>query len=71
MRGFAISSGSACSSGANEPSHVLVALGLDPADAQGGIRISLGIENTREDVDSFLDVFPAVVARLRELSPLK
>jgi cysteine desulfurase len=71
MRGFAISSGSACSSGANEPSHVLVALGLDPADAQGGIRISLGIENTREDVDAFLDAFPAVVARLRELSPLK
>jgi cysteine desulfurase len=71
MRGFAISSGSACSSGANEPSHVLVALGLDPADAQGGIRISLGIENTREDVDAFLDAFPGVVARLRELSPLK
>ena len=71
MRGFAISSGSACSSGANEPSHVLVALGLDAADAQGGIRISLGIENTREDVAAFLDAFPGVVARLRELSPLK
>jgi cysteine desulfurase len=71
MRGFAISSGSACASGANEPSHVLLALGLDPADAQGGIRISLGIENTREDVDAFLEVFPAIVARLRELSPLR
>lgn len=71
MLGFAISSGSACSSGANEPSHVLVALGLDPATAQGGIRVSLGIANTAEEVDAFLEAFPQVVARLRELSPLK
>ena len=71
MLGFAISSGSACSSGANEPSHVLVALGLDPAIAQGGIRVSLGIANTAEEVDAFLEAFPQVVARLRELSPLK
>ena len=71
MLGFAISSGSACSSGANEPSHVLVALGLDPAIAQGGVRISLGIDNTAEEVDAFLEAFPQVVARLRELSPLK
>ena len=71
MLGFAISSGSACASGANEPSHVLVAMGLDPAVAQGGIRVSLGIVNTAEEVDAFLDVFPEVVARLRELSPLK
>ncbi len=69
--GFAISSGSACASGANEPSHVLVAMGLDPAVAQGGIRVSLGIVNTAEEVDAFLEVFPGVVARLRELSPLK
>jgi len=71
MRGYAISSGSACASGANEPSHVLLAMGLDPAFAQGGIRISLGIENTMEEVDAFLEAFPPVVARLRELSPLK
>jgi cysteine desulfurase len=70
MLGFAISSGSACASGANEPSHVLVAMGLDPAIAQGGIRVSLGIVNTAEDVDAFLEVFPHVVGRLRELSPL-
>jgi cysteine desulfurase len=71
MFGFAVSSGSACSSGKSEPSHVLLAMGLSPTDAQGGIRISLGIGTTEEDVRSFLEVFPKVVGRLRELSPLK
>jgi len=71
MLGFAISSGSACSSGANEPSYVLTAMGFDPGIAQGGIRISLGIANTDEEVDAFLEAFPQVVSRLRELSPLK
>ena len=71
MLGFAISSGSACSSGANEPSYILTAMGYDPGIAQGGIRISLGIANTDEEVDAFLETFPQVVARLRELSPLK
>jgi cysteine desulfurase len=70
MLGFAISSGSACASGASEPSHVLVAMGFDPAIAQGGIRVSLGIANTGEEVDAFLEAFPQVVERLRELSPL-
>jgi cysteine desulfurase len=71
MLGFAVSSGSACASGGTEASHVLVAMGLDPADAQGGVRISLGIENTRDEVDSFIEAFAEVVARLRRLSPLK
>jgi cysteine desulfurase len=71
MLGFAISSGSACASGASEPSHVLVAMGFDPAIAQGAIRISLGIANTAAEVDAFLEAFPQVVSRLRELSPLK
>jgi cysteine desulfurase len=71
MLGFAISSGSACASGANEPSYVITAMGYDPGIAQGGIRISLGIANTTEEVDAFLEAFPQVVARLRELSPLK
>lgn len=71
MRGFAISSGSACASGANEPSHVILAMGFDPASAQGAIRISLGAENTGGEVDAFLEAFPPVVRRLRELSPLK
>jgi cysteine desulfurase len=71
MLGFAVSSGSACATGSSEPSHVLEAMGLGPADAQGGLRISLGIVNTEDDVDGFLDVFPGIVNRLRELSPLK
>lgn len=69
--GIAISSGSACASGDIDPSHVLLAMGFDPADAQGGIRISLGIENTDEDIGAFLEIFPGVVERLRGLSPLK
>lgn len=71
MLGFAVSSGSACATGSSEPSHVLAAMGLSPADAQGGLRISLGIVNTDEDVEGFLEVFPIVVNRLRDLSPLK
>ena len=71
MLGFAVSSGSACASGGSEASHVLVAMGLDPADAQGGVRISLGIDNTGDEADSFIEAFAEVVARLRRLSPLK
>jgi cysteine desulfurase len=71
MLGFAISSGSACASGASEASYVLTAMGFDPGTAQGGIRVSLGIANTEDEVNAFLEEFPRVVARLRELSPLK
>jgi cysteine desulfurase len=71
MLGFAISSGSACASGASEPSYVITAMGFDPGVAQGGIRVSLGIANTDDDVDAFLEAFPPVVSRLRELSPIK
>jgi cysteine desulfurase len=71
MLGFALSSGSACATGDPEPSHVLKAMGLDPVEAQGALRISLGIRNTPEDVDAFLEIFPGVVQRLRELSPVK
>ncbi len=70
MLGFAVSSGSACASGGTEASHVLVSMGLDPADAQGGVRVSLGIDNTKEEIDSFVDAFAGVVDRLRKLSPL-
>jgi cysteine desulfurase len=70
MLGFAVSSGSACSSGKPEASHVLTAIGLDPADAQGGVRISLGIENTTLEVDAFIEELAVVVERLRKLSPL-
>ena len=69
MLGFAISSGSACASGGTEASHVLVSMGLDPSDAQGSVRISLGIENTKEEVDAFVEAFAGAVDRLRKLSP--
>ena len=71
MLGFALSSGSACASGDAEPSHVLRSMGIDPVDAQGALRISLGICNTQKDVDSFLEIFPGVVKRLRALSPIR
>ena len=65
-RGIAVSTGSACSaSHAGQPSHVLVAMGLDPVRARGSLRITLGRFNTEADVDRFLSVFPDVVAGLR------
>jgi len=69
--GFACSSGSACTSGSLEPSHVLLAMGIGPQLAQGSLRITLGRENAEEDVDRFLEVLPKVVERLRRMSPFK
>jgi cysteine desulfurase len=69
MQGIAASTGSACSTQALEPSHVLLALGLRHEQAHGSLRISLGRENTQEEVDRFLDVLPGVVSKLREISP--
>ena len=68
--GFAVSSVSACASGAEETSYVLRAMGLAPDVAQGAVRISLGAGNTEEEVDLFIEAFVSVVSRLRELSPL-
>jgi len=65
MEGVAVSAGSACTSGALGSSHVLAAMGLDKWVIKGAIRISLGRWNTREEVDSFLEILPAVVRRLR------
>jgi len=70
MKGIAVSSGSACTSGSLEPSHVLMAMGVDPAVAQGSIRFSLGKDNTDEDIDYVLEVLPEIVNRLRRISPL-
>ncbi len=70
MMGFAVSSGSACTSRALKASHVLLAMGLDHALAQGSIVFSLVEGNTREDIDRLLDVFPPIVERLRKMSPL-
>jgi cysteine desulfurase len=70
LKGVAVSTGAACSSGAIEPSHVLTAMGLTPEQARASLRFSLGKQNTAEDVDILLGVLPETVARLRELSPL-
>jgi len=70
LKGIAVSSGSAYTSGSLEPSHVLSAMGVEPAIAQGSIRFSLGKENTEEDIDYVLEVSPEIVARLRAMSPL-
>lgn len=70
LKGVAVSTGAACSSGAIEPSHVLMAMGLTPDQARGSIRFSLGKQNTSEDVDFLLERVVEVVSPLRELSPL-
>lgn len=68
--GVEVSTGSACASGLLEPSHVLKAIGVPPEHIHGSVRFSLGHFNTDADVDAALEIVPAVVARLRALSPL-
>ena len=68
--GIAASSGSACSSASLEPSHVLTAIGRSAAQAQGSLRLSLGRDNTDEDVDYLLSVLPGLVGRLRQMPSL-
>lgn len=70
MQGVCASSGSACTSGSLDPSHVLLAIGLKHEVAHGSLRLSLGEENTQEDVDHILQVLPGIVERLRNMSPL-
>lgn len=70
LKGLALSTGAACSSGALEPSHVLIAMGLRPDQARASLRFSLGKQNTKEDVEFALGLIPSTVARLRELSPV-
>ena len=67
--GIAASSGSACTAGSEEPSHVLTALGLEPGLCHGSLRLTLGNENTVEDVDYVLSVLPGILQKLRALSP--
>src|SRR5271170_4646837 len=69
LKGLACSTGAACSSGAVEPSHVLTAIGLPAEDARASLRFSLGRHTTAADIDFALQVIPAAVAHLRELSP--
>jgi cysteine desulfurase len=70
LKGVAVSTGAACSSGAIEPSHVLTAMGLTPDQARSSIRFSLGKHNTDADVDFAISVIPEVVGRLRSISPV-
>lgn len=69
-KGICASSGSACTSGSLDPSHVLLAIGLPHATAHGSLRLSLSDDITDEDVSYMLETIPAVVNRLREMSPL-
>jgi cysteine desulfurase len=69
LKGFAVSSGSACSSGAVEPSHVLLAMGLAPERARASLRFSLGASNNDEQVDALIDAVAESAAQLRKLSP--
>ena len=69
-KGIAVSTGSACSSGSLEPSHVLLSIGCPPEIAHGSLRISLGRFTTESDIDYFLEVFPPIVKRLRAMSPV-
>ncbi len=70
MVGIAASTGSACTSGSTEPSYVLTGMRVDPIDAQGSLRFSLGYGNTDEDVDYALEKIPEIVTKLRSLSPI-
>lgn len=70
LKGIACSTGAACSSGAVEPSHVLIALGLAPEDARATLRLSLGHQTTEDEIDFALETIPAVVERLRQISPI-
>ncbi|MDP2921758.1 MAG: cysteine desulfurase NifS [Candidatus Omnitrophota bacterium] len=70
MKGISASTGSACTSGSLDPSHVLTAMAVPPEMAQGSVRFSFGYENTEEDVDYCLAEIPPIIERLRKMSPL-
>jgi cysteine desulfurase len=69
LKGVAVSTGSACSSGSLEPSHVLTAIGKTPDEAHGSLRFSLSAATTDDEIDYVVEVLPGIVERLRELSP--
>ena len=69
-KGICASSGSACTSGSLDPSHVLLAIGLPHEIAHGSLRLSMGVENTIDDVNYVVDKLKTIVQRLRDMSPL-
>jgi cysteine desulfurase len=69
LQGIACSTGAACSSGAVEPSHVLLAIGLSPEEARSSLRFSLGRATSAAEIDRAIAIIPATVERLRALSP--
>ena len=71
MEGVAASSGSACTSGSLKASHVLLAIGLPPEIAHGSLRLTLGKDNTEEEIDYVIDILPGIIEKLRALSPFK
>jgi cysteine desulfurase len=70
MAGICASSGSACTSGSLEPSHVLLAIGLSKELARGSLRLTIGKDNTEEDIDKVLEALPQIVKRLRSISQI-
>jgi cysteine desulfurase len=70
LEGFAVSSGSACTSGDTEPSQVILALGIDRETAKGSLRVTVGRATTEADVDAFVALLPKVVARVRGVAPV-
>jgi cysteine desulfurase len=70
QKGVAAASGSSCTSHALKNSHVLIAMGVPPELAQASLLMSLGVENSMEEVDYLLEVFPPIIERLRAMSPL-
>ncbi|MBU4047556.1 cysteine desulfurase NifS [bacterium] len=71
MEGVAASSGSACTSGSLTASHILLAIGLPPEIAHGSLRLTLGKDNTEEEIDYVIDILPGIIKKLRALSPFK
>jgi len=71
MEGVAASSGSACTSGSLEASHVLLSIGLPPEIAHGSLRLTLGKDNTNEEIDYVISILPGIIEKLRALSPFK
>jgi len=71
MEGIAVSSGSACTSGSLEPSHVLTSMGIPAAQAHGSIRFSLSRETTVEEIDRVIEILPGIIEKLRQMSPIK